>query len=262
MKRQHRTALIDGDIFIYQIATMAETPIDWGDGLWTLHADANMAKVALANKIWELESTVDADDVIIALSDKENFRKDILPTYKSNRIGKRKPMLIPVLREFIAAEFETFVRPGLEGDDVLGILATWPGLKGDKVIVTGDKDMYTIPGYVYMSHKPDAGIVSNSPNEARRYHMLQTLTGDTTDGYSGCPAVGPKRAEKILAKAEEQHAEMNGPFGAVDYWPHVVEAYEKAGFSEEEALVQARVARILQASDYDFNNKEVLPWNP
>ena len=33
-----RTLLVDGDIVAYKAATIAETPIDWGDGLWTLHA--------------------------------------------------------------------------------------------------------------------------------------------------------------------------------------------------------------------------------
>ena len=33
-----RTLLVDGDIVAYKAATVAETPIDWGDGFWTLHA--------------------------------------------------------------------------------------------------------------------------------------------------------------------------------------------------------------------------------
>jgi DNA polymerase-1 len=29
--------LIDGDIVAYKATVSAETPINWGDGLWTLH---------------------------------------------------------------------------------------------------------------------------------------------------------------------------------------------------------------------------------
>jgi DNA polymerase-1 len=45
-------------------------------------------------------------------------------------------------------------------------------------------------------------------------------------------------------------------------WERVVSAYEKAGLSEAEAITQARVARILRASDYDFVNKSVKLWSP
>ena len=256
----NRIALIDADIYIYEAASAVETPIDWGDGLWTLHAEETEAEAALYSRIEDLADAVEADHTILALSDPENFRHKILPTYKSNRKGTRKPMLIPHLRLFVADQWETFQRPGLEGDDVLGILATWGGLKGDKVIITGDKDMNTIPGKVYMSHKPELGVVNITPEQARYYHMMQTLTGDATDGYSGCPSVGPKTAEKILKKVEE---EWEPVLGAVpDYWPAVVQQYEKKGLSEEEALVQARVAYILQASHYDFHNRQPILWNP
>ena len=30
--------LVDGDIVAYKAATASETPVHWGDGLWTLHA--------------------------------------------------------------------------------------------------------------------------------------------------------------------------------------------------------------------------------
>ena len=42
----------------------------------------------------------------------------------------------------------------------------------------------------------------------------------------------------------------------------IAKAYDKAGLSEEYALQQARVARILRAEDYDFHNKQVKLWRP
>ena len=45
-------------------------------------------------------------------------------------------------------------------------------------------------------------------------------------------------------------------------WAVVLAAYEKAGLTEADALAQARVARILRASDYDFKQKKVKLWNP
>ena len=245
------TALLDGDIFVFEAAAAAEVATDWGDGLWTLHAHEAPAKAALAERIQSLVEAVGADELIIALSDKTNFRNTILPTYKANRKGIRRPMLLPILRDYLRENYEVFERPGLEGDDVLGILSTWDQLKGTKVIVTKDKDFNTIPCNVYFAHHPDDGIKSVSEEAADYFHMVQTLTGDATDNYKGCPGCGPVKAEKVLTADP-----------AKTLWEKVVAAYVKAGLCEEEALVQARCARILRACDYDFKKKEPILWMP
>ena len=77
---------------------------------------------------------------------------------------------------------------------------------------------------------------------------MQTLTGDPTDGYSGCPSIGKVSAERILKDNST--------------WQAVVDTYKKKKLSEDAALQQARVARILRASDYDFKKKEIKLWLP
>jgi DNA polymerase-1 len=42
----------------------------------------------------------------------------------------------------------------------------------------------------------------------------------------------------------------------------VTSAYASAGLSEDVALMNARVARICRADDYDFTKKEVILWEP
>jgi hypothetical protein len=42
----------------------------------------------------------------------------------------------------------------------------------------------------------------------------------------------------------------------------VKNAYDKAGLTEEDALVQARVAYILRKSDYDRKTQTVKLWRP
>ena len=37
---------------------------------------------------------------------------------------------------------------------------------------------------------------------------------------------------------------------------------EKQGLTEEDALLQARVARILRDGEYDYNKEEVVLWKP
>ena len=34
------------------------------------------------------------------------------------------------------------------------------------------------------------------------------------------------------------------------------------GYTEEDALTNARLARILTVDDYDFENKQPIPWTP
>ena len=69
------------------------------------------------------------------------------------------------------------------------------------------------------------------------------------DNYPGCPGIGPVRAKRILADAD-------------DPWAAVVQAYEKKGLGEEDALLQARLARILQEDTWDQENKEPILWTP
>ncbi len=78
----------------------------------------------------------------------------------------------------------------------MGILSTHPTkIQGKKIIVSEDKDMRTIPGWLY-NPGPNKDIEPKYINEfeADRYHLYQTITGDSTDGYKGCPGAGPIRA--------------------------------------------------------------------
>lgn len=80
--------------------------------------------------------------------------------------------------------------------------------------------------------------------------MFQTLCGDSTDGYKGCPSVGAKTAEKIL----------DVPTG--DMWSEVLATYEKKGLTYEDALIQARIARILRGDEYNLDTGEMNLWTP
>ena len=60
--------LIDGDIIAYKAATSAETPVNWGDGLWTLHCYEDDVRVRIDDQIAKLmEAPV--EDHIVGLTD-------------------------------------------------------------------------------------------------------------------------------------------------------------------------------------------------
>lgn len=237
-----RTLLIDGDIIVYRYASTVEQEVDWGDDVWSLWSDAKEAKQLILQYLEHLVEMTAADDFIFCFSDKDNFRKTILPTYKFNRKGKRKPVCYKGVKSWIESEYESITLPNLEGDDVMGILAT-SGKYEETVIVSEDKDMKTIPGLLWRN----AELEDISEEDADYFHLYQTLVGDTTDGYSGLKGVGDKKATALLETPT---------------WETVVTAYEKAGYTEEDALVQARVARILRASDYNAKKQEPILWTP
>ena len=86
--------------------------------MWTLHADFNLAKQTLENAIKHFYEKLNCDEIIIALDDKENFRKTVYPDYKSNRKKIRKPITVKPLKDYLKSKYHCVTYPGLEGDDV------------------------------------------------------------------------------------------------------------------------------------------------
>jgi DNA polymerase-1 len=170
-----------------------------------------------------------------------NFRKKILPEYKGHR-QRKKPCGFKRVINNLKLEYKVVIKEGLEADDALGIYATkYPG----NVLVSPDKDMRQIPGELY--DFKDRSTVT--PEEGAKWHLIQTMAGDNTDGYAGVPGIGVKKAEKIF---EEKGYT----------WKAVVETFEEKDMTEEDALCNARLARILTAEDYNFDTKEPILWTP
>ena len=117
----------------------------------------------------------------------------------------------------------------------MGIYATQhPG----NIIVSPDKDMRQIPGKLYNLETTQ----DITAEEGAQWHYIQTLAGDQTDGYSGVPGIGVKRAETLFNKEGYN-------------WSTVVTAFEDKGLTEDDALLNARLARILTIDNYDTKDK-------
>jgi 5'-3' exonuclease len=246
-----RTLLVDADIYAYRIAAANQQVYDWdGDGNQIIVTnDLSEATDQLDGVLRNLQADLEADRLIVCLTSPDNWRKTVLPTYKANRVHER-PVLLEPIRQHLIETHTTYARPTLEADDLLGILATHPRiLAGERIIVSQDKDLKAIPGWLFNPDKHTAPVCIEEP-QADHWHLLQTLTGDPVDGYSGCPGIGPVKALKWLPEFSE------------DMWSTVVDCYASKGLTEEDALVQARVARICRHTDYDFKNKQVKLWTP
>jgi DNA polymerase-1 len=262
-------AILDGDLLLHRAASACQREYRFDDGVPCISADFHRATAKLAEDIHDLAGKVFADKIKVALSDPTGryWRHQVLPSYKAHRSPKAKPVLFKQLREWVESNYDCLWIRGLEGDDVCGILSTHPRkLRGTRIVVATDKDMLQIPGLLYRPHRAKEGVQEITVEEADRFHLLQTLTGDPTDGFYGIPGVGEKKGQKILnqAAAEAIGWVPPGPPSwliRVAYWSAVREAYKKAGQTETDALVQARVARILRAGEF-HQRIGVRLWTP
>jgi DNA polymerase-1 len=245
------TALIDADIVAYRAAAVAQEDIEWNDGNEGLTVNKQQALDAADHILKEWTQGARCKKAVLCFTCAGNFRKEIYPEYKSNRKGEPPELLGDVIQH-LKDHHEWYGVPRLEADDVMGIYATSEFVK-NAIIVSIDKDMKTLPAMLFNPDK-DRAPRRNRLAQADLAWMTQTLTGDSGDGYKGIPGIGPKKAEKILAEAQSM--------SLMSLWSTVVSAYRDAGMSEDDALVQARLARILRAEDYDKDAQEILLWHP
>lgn len=249
------TILLDADIVAYKVASLNQDDFDWGDTGTSRVVDHARAIKDTEEVVAQYANALDASSVLVCLSDPAaNWRKELDASYKANRKDVAKPELLQWVKDYLAHEYRSFIRPRLEADDVMGILATSGDrfIKGDRIIVSEDKDMLTIPARVWNPRHPERGVVEVDRLSADRWHLTQALTGDPVDGYPGCRGVGIK--SPFVAALQQAEG--------VDMWAIVVEAFESKGFTADDALLQARLAHICRASSYNFKTRRVRLWRP
>ena len=139
------TLLIDADYLIYNSCCACEQDTRWNEWEHTLHTDERDIMNLIENRLAFYQSVAGSKhDVVMCFSSYPTFRHEIFPEYKINRLGKRKPLALKDIIKKIKDEYNSEYLDGLEGDDVLGLLATSNKYK-DPIIVSVDKDMRTIP---------------------------------------------------------------------------------------------------------------------
>ena len=235
--------LIDADYIVYKRCAGCETEIDFGNDVIVVTSRFSEALAAVERELYNIANDLGCfDDTILFFSDSINFRKSLDPDYKGHR-NRKKPCGYKRVIKALQETFPVIIMPTLEADDALGIYATKE--KGH-IICSPDKDMRQIPGQLYDLTQ---GVVEITKEEGDRWHLIQTMAGDQTDGYSGVPGIGIKRADALL----EQHGSN---------WQTVVDAFAEKDLDEDVALLNARLAKILQVENYDFLNEQIKHWVP
>ena len=234
--------LIDCDFVVYKCCAAAETVIDFGDDVIVVTSTFKDAYSCVKRELKRIENKFGSfDEMILFFSDSKNFRKDIQADYKGHR-NRKKPCGYKRVINKLSEEYSVIKMPTLEADDAMGIYATqYPG----NIIVSPDKDMKQIPGMLWNFDES----FTITKEEGAKWHLIQSLAGDNTDGYAGVPGIGVKRAVSLF---EEKGYS----------WKTVVAAFKEKDLSEDIALTNARLARILTNEDYDYEKSEPILWNP
>ena len=234
--------LIDADFIVYKSCAAVETEVDFGDDVILVTSNFSEALAATNRELTKIKNKFGAfSEMILFFSDSINFRKQILESYKGHR-NRKKPCGYKRVINALRKEYKVIIKPSLEADDAMGVYSTkYPG----NCIVSPDKDMKQIPGQLYNLDE----VFTVSKEEGAKWHLIQALAGDQTDGYSGVPGIGVKRATSLFE--EDGYS-----------WKTVTKAFTDKGMTEYDAITNARLARILTSDDYDFKNKRPILWTP
>jgi DNA polymerase-1 len=233
---------IDADFYAYRACQSAETELDWGDDLITIASNFKVVLEIFEGELEVLRKRFDSNYITLYFSDSKNFRKLVDPDYKGKRT-RRKPVGYKRLLDWCSEQYKVVRYPNLEADDALGLECHLD--PSDFVLISPDKDMKQIACRLFNGDDE----ITVTLKEADNWFWTQCLTGDPVDGYKGVPGVGSVGARKILDNA-------------LDPWEEIMRAYEKANLTEDDALRNARLARILRPGEYNSTTKQPILWTP
>jgi 5'-3' exonuclease len=242
-------ALIDGDEAIYKATVIKVEDTDWeAETVCDRPPTFEEACEALGRIIDAWRDAVHADEFIFCLSPiaRGLYRRGVFPGYKGAR-GEKPEQYAP-LEAWAHENLPVRWYPGLEADDVMGILSGT-----ERVICSNDKDMKTVPGRLYITGKQLNATISET--RADWQWMYQTLMGDSADGFAGCLGCGEKGAAEIL----DGHPDLRSMVPAVvdRYLAPKKGKYKEVTQTLQDFRRQAILARILRPGDYDIETGNV-----
>lgn len=186
------------------------------------------------------------------------FRNTMLPQYKGTRDAAPQELLsqLPIIQQMLKALGITYIeKPGYEGDDVIGTLATMGANAGYRTLVlSGDRDAFQLiddnitvlyPGQHFKDLKEmDKDAVFEKYHVTpKQYPDLAALRGETADNIPGVPGVGDGYAAKWINQ-----------FGSLEnIIEHSNEISGKKGEALRENIDQVRLNRKVNALVCDLD---------
>lgn len=186
------------------------------------------------------------------------FRNKMLPQYKGTREAAPQELLsqLPLIQQMLRSLDITYIeKPGYEGDDVIGTLATMGADAGYRTLVlSGDRDAFQLiddnitvlyPGQHFKDLKQmnAAAVLEKYNVTPKQYPDLAALRGETADNIPGVPGVGDGYAAKWINQ-----------FGSLeDIISHAGEITGKKGEALRENIDQVRLNRRVNALVRDLD---------
>lgn len=139
--------------------------------------------------------------------------------YKANRKNNKKPAAYDYLRDRLQYSMKATIPRGIEADDAVAHMAR--KYKGTGVIVSPDKDLYTVPGLHLNPTNTAQGVQFVSELVACRNLYAQMLCGDGVDNIRGLHGTVQKPGWSVNAA----HKEMSKYFTERAMQVCVMQAY-------------------------------------
>ncbi len=196
------------------------------------------------------------------------FRHKMYEAYKANREEMPEDLRksIPYIRNIIKAfNIPIIEKEGFEADDVIGTLAQEANQEGFVTyMMTPDKDYAQLVSDKIFMYKPgksggDAevwGLKEVQENfgieKAEQVIDILGLMGDSADNIPGCPGIGPKTAEKLIA----EFGSIDGIYKNIDQ----LKGKQKENLIEFEKQVRLsrELAVIIKNVPIEFNKEELI----
>ncbi len=196
------------------------------------------------------------------------FRHEIFPEYKANREVMPEDLrkAIPYIRKIIEAfNIPIVEKEGFEADDVIGTLARKAESEGFiTYMMTPDKDYAQLVSDRVLMFKPaKSGKLAEvwGPDEVKKNFGIDNteqvidilgLMGDTSDNIPGCPGVGPKNAQKLIA-------EFGSIAGIYENIGKIKgKQKEKLIEFEEQVRLSRKLATIVQEVPIEFDKERLV----
>jgi DNA polymerase-1 len=202
-----------------------------------------------------------------------SFRLDLYEEYKANRTELPEDLApqLPYVRTLTEKlGIHAVDKIKFEADDVIGTLARWGQEQGlEIVIVSGDKDFAQLVNdrvflYDTMKNVKYTPALVNEKWGVPPEQIIEYLSivGDTSDNIPGVRGIGPKGAQKLLAKYKSlediyEHIEDIEPEGIKN---KLIESKKSAFLAKKLVTIDTHVDLNVQLSDVEIDpiNKEEL----